>query len=153
MTTIADQLVHVLRQAGVTLAGAIGEIAPETRFREFCMARVRTVVRGLIVAGVALAPLASLASGAPSASAPVAVAGPGTGQPTPPAPSVPPSITPIPIPAVAHAALTAAKIEIPFPQRDVHIRSVDDRCTPVASGVTSPLTSPRVPDLAKEPHK
>ena len=29
-----------------------------------------------------------------------------------------------------HAALMAAKIEIPFPQRDVHIRSTEERLPP-----------------------
>ena len=38
-----------------------------------------------------------------------------------------------------HGALTAAKIEIAFPQREVHIRNVDDRfpIVPRLSGLTS----------------
>jgi len=47
-------------------------------------------------------------------------------------------------------ALQAAGIEIPFPQRDVHVRSIDDASRKVLSEALSPAPSstPPAPDPA-----
>ena len=64
----------------------------------------RAAIRGVIVAGVALAAVTSQVAGAPSPSAPAGLQAPHPAQATQPAPSVALPIAPIPVPEIAQRA-------------------------------------------------